>query len=66
MNTAQNTIAIPTVVSTREVLQRGVGLKIGKVQTIKMPDGSMVEVDFWFNYTPQNVVFHHVGEPRKI
>jgi len=44
--------ALPVLVSTREVLHRNTfqsGPKIAEVQTIRMPDGSLVEVSIWKN-----------------
>jgi hypothetical protein len=44
--------ALPVLVSTREVLHRNAfqsGPKIAEIQTIQMPDGSLVEVSIWKN-----------------
>ncbi len=46
------TTALPVLVSTREVLHRNAfqsGPRISEVQTIRMPDGSLVEVAIWKN-----------------
>jgi hypothetical protein len=46
------TTTLPVLVSTREVLHRNAfqsGPKIAEVQTIQMPDGSLVEVAIWKN-----------------
>ena len=57
---------IPALVSTREVLQQGQGVKIGQVQTIQLPDDSLVEVYFWYNYTEQDATLHHVSGPHPV
>jgi len=44
--------ALPVLVSTREVLHRNAfqsGPRIAEVQTIRMPDQSLVEVSIWKN-----------------
>jgi len=45
-------IALPVLISTREVLHRNAfqsGPRISEVQTIRMSDGSLVEVSIWKN-----------------
>ena len=59
----KSTTALPVLVSTREVLHRNTfqsGLKIAEMQTIRMPDGSLVEVAIWKNEAGRVC---HVGAP---
>jgi len=48
----KNDTTLPVLVCTREVLHRNAfesGPRISEVQTIRMPDGSFVEVSIWKN-----------------
>ena len=57
------TAALPVLVSTREVLHRNTfqaGPRIAEVQTIRMPDGSLVEVAIWKHESGR---VYRVGNP---
>ena len=57
------TTTLPVLVSTREVLHRNTfqsGPRIAELQTIRMPDGSLVEVAIWKHESGR---VYHVGNP---